>query len=176
MKHIIALAGSNSSTSINKQLATYASKLVKGVKVTILNLNDFEMPIYSSDREKKSGFPDEAVAFVEHIKNSDGIVISLAEHNGAYSTAFKNVFDWASRVEAKTFFGKPMLLMASSPGGRGGASVLEMASDRFPRHDANIVGKFSLPSFYDNFSDGKITNEDLNNALVEEVRQFEESV
>jgi len=51
-----------------------------------------------------------------------------------------------------------------------------MASDRFPRHDANIVGKFSLPSFQNNFADGKITNSELNEALIEEVKQFEESL
>ncbi|MDB4752425.1 NAD(P)H-dependent oxidoreductase [Winogradskyella sp.] len=176
MKKIIALAGSNSSTSINEQLATYASSLVDNVKVKVLDLNDFEMPIYSSDRENESGHPNEAVAFVDEIRGADGIIISLAEYNGAYSGAFKNIFDWASRVEQKTFLGKPMLLMASSPGGRGGASVLEMASERFPRHDANVVGKFSLPSFYDNFKDGKIINEDLNNDLLEEVNQFQESL
>jgi len=176
MKKIIALAGSNSSTSINEQLATYASSLVDNVKVKVLDLNDFEMPIYSSDRENESGHPNEAVAFVDEIRGADGIIISLAEYNGAYSGAFKNIFDWASRVEQKTFLGKPMLLMASSPGGRGGASVLEMASERFPRHDANVVGKFSLPSFYDNFKDGKIINVDLNNDLLEEVNQFQESL
>jgi len=176
MKKIIALAGSNSSTSINEQLATYASSLVDNVEVKVLDLNDFEMPIYSSDRENESGHPNEAVAFVDEIRGADGIIISLAEYNGAYSGAFKNIFDWASRVEQKTFLGKPMLLMASSPGGRGGASVLEMASERFPRHDANVVGKFSLPSFYDNFKDGKIINEDLNNDLLEEVNQFQESL
>ncbi|MCA0152937.1 NADPH-dependent FMN reductase [Winogradskyella vincentii] len=176
MKKIIALAGSNSSTSINKQLATYASSLVDNVEVKVLDLNDFEMPIYSSDRENESGHPNEAIAFVDEIRGADGIIISLAEYNGAYSGAFKNIFDWASRVEQKTFLGKPMLLMASSPGGRGGASVLEMASDRFPRHDANVVGKFSLPSFYDNFKEGKIINEDFNNDLLEEVNQFQESL
>ena len=118
MKKIIALAGSNSSTSINEQLATYASSLVDNVKVKVLDLNDFEMPIYSSDRENESGHPNEAVAFVDEIRGADGIIISLAEYNGAYSGAFKNIFDWASRVEQKTFLGKPMLLMASSPGGR----------------------------------------------------------
>ena len=41
--------------------------------------------------------------------------------------------------------------MATSPGGRGGQSVLEMAKDRFPRHNANIVATFILPSFNDNF-------------------------
>ncbi|MBO3116840.1 NAD(P)H-dependent oxidoreductase [Winogradskyella sp. DF17] len=176
MKTIIALAGSNSSTSINRQLANYAASLVDNVHVKQLDLNDFEMPIYSSDRENESGHPKEAIAFVDEIRHADGIIISLAEYNGAYSGAFKNIFDWASRVEPKTFLGKPMLLMASSPGGRGGASVLEMASDRFPRHDANIVGKFSLPGFHNNFSDGRITNEELNMNLLEEVKQFEDSL
>ncbi|MFC0605785.1 NADPH-dependent FMN reductase [Winogradskyella pulchriflava] len=176
MKTIIAFAGSNSSTSINKQLATYAASLVDGVEVTVLDLNDFEMPIYSSDREKASGFPEQALDFISKLKSADGIVVSLAEHNGAYSAAFKNIFDWASRVEQKTFLSKPMLLMATSPGARGGASVLGMALDRFPRHNANIVGKFSLPSFNNNFSDGKITNEALNEALIEQVKQFKQSL
>jgi len=176
MKKIIAFAGSISSNSINKQLAIYASGLLKDVEVKMLDLNNYEMPLYSADRENASGQPQEAVDFVNEIRNADGIVLSLAEYNGAYSGAFKNVFDWASRVEQKTFLGKPMLLMATSPGGRGGQSVLDIASDRFPRHDANIVGKFSLPSFHNNFSDGAISNGELNNDLLEEVRQFEESL
>ena len=176
MKHIIAFAGSNSSTSINKQLATYASKLLDGVTVTILDLNDFEMPIYSADKETATGFPRQAVDFINHLKSADGFIISLAEHNGSYATAFKNIFDWASRVEQKTFLGKPILLMATSPGARGGASVLEMASERFPRHDAKIVAEFSLPSFYDNFSEGKITNEALNAELINKVKLFKDSL
>ncbi len=176
MKTIIAFAGSASSTSINKQLATYASSLVNNVTVKVLDLNDYEMPIYTADREKENGQPQQAVAFVNEIRNTDGIIISLAEYNGAYSGAFKNVFDWASRVEQKTFLGKPMLLMATSPGGRGGQSVLDMARDRFPRHNANIVGLFSLPFFHTNFNSGKITDHNLNNALLEEVKQFEDSL
>ena len=172
MKPIIALAGSNSSSSINKQLVSYAGSLIEGVDVGILDLNDFEMPIYSSDREAVSGYPDRAVELVERIQNTDGLLISLAEYNGAYSGAFKNIFDWISRVEQKTFFGKPMLLMAASPGGRGGASVLAMASDRFPRHDACITGVFSLPFFQENFQNGTLVNSELRNQLKSEIETF----
>ncbi|MFD1161919.1 MULTISPECIES: NADPH-dependent FMN reductase [Hwangdonia] len=176
MKNIIVFAGSNSKTSINKQLATYASGLVENVKTDILDLNDFELPLFGVDLEKKSGIPEPAHQFLKLIKESDGIVLSLAEHNGAYSTAFKNIFDWMSRIEAKTFYGKPMLLMAASPGGRGGASVLAMAQDRFPRHDAHIVETFSLPFFGDNFSEGKIVNKDLNSALKNKVQTFQKAL
>jgi NAD(P)H-dependent FMN reductase len=176
MKKIIAFAGSNSKDSINKQLAVYASSLVENVEVTVLDLNDFELPIYGIDYEIEHGIPDNTHKFLDHMRASDGMVISLAEHNGAYATVFKNIFDWMSRVEGKTFLGKPMLLMATSPGARGGQSVLDIASDRFPRHDANIVGKFSLPSFGDHFSDGKISTSEIDHQLKEEVKQFQDSL
>ncbi|MEM5566309.1 NAD(P)H-dependent oxidoreductase [Psychroserpens sp. AS72] len=176
MKKIIVFAGSNSKNSINKQLAIYTSTLVENVEVIVLDLNDFDLHVYGIDYEIENGIPDNAIKFLEYIKSSDGLIISLAEHNGAYSSAFKNLFDWLSRAQQKTFFGKPMLLMATSPGARGGQSVLGMAMDRFPRHDANIVGKFSLPSFNDNFSEGKINNKVLNDQLLEEVQQFKESL
>ena len=176
MKKIITFAGSNSKTSINKQLAVYASSLVEDVDVEVLDLNDFDLPLYGIDLENEKGIPNDAHRFLNLIKSSDGIVLSLAEHNGAYSTVFKNLFDWMSRIEGKTFFGKPMLLMATSPGPRGGASVLSVAQDRFPRHEANIVEVFSLPSFGDNFSDGKIVNSELDEELKEKVGTFKSTL
>ncbi|WP_340156112.1 NAD(P)H-dependent oxidoreductase [uncultured Winogradskyella sp.] len=176
MKNIIAFAGSNSKKSINKQLASYAASLVDNAKTEVLDLNDYNLPQYSVDFEQENGFPENAKRFVEGIRNADGIIISLAEHNGAYTSVFKNLFDWMSRVEQKTFKNKPMLLMATSPGVRGGASVLAIAKDRFPRHDADIVGEFSLPSFFENFSEGKISNDGLNEQLLIQVKQFESAL
>lgn len=173
MKNVLAFAGSNSSDSINKQLAIYASSLVKNSKVTVLDLNDFDLPIYSKDLEAKNGIPENAKKFHDYIKSTDGIIVSLAENNGAYSAVFKNLFDWMSRAEPKTFMGKPMLLMATAPGGRGGASVLAMAKDRFPRHNAKIIAEFSLPLFNDKFSNGKITDSDFDKTLKEAVALFQ---
>jgi len=176
MKKILAFAGSNSKQSINKQLATYASGLMEDTKVTILDLNDFKLPIFGVDLEREEGIPENAHRFLNHIKESDGIVVSLAENNGAYSAVFKNLFDWMSRIEGKTFFGKPMLLMATSPGKRGGQSVLEIAKNRFPRHDANIIADFSLPLFRSNFSDGKIVNSELDEELKTKVKLFKDAL
>ena len=175
-RNILAFAGSNSSKSINKQLATYASTLVDNANVTILDLNDFELPIFGVDLEAKIGHPENAHRFLNYIKETDGIIVSLAENNGAYSAVFKNLFDWMSRIEVKTFYGKPMLLMATSTGRRGGQSVLEIAKSRFPRHDANIIVDFSLPEFKVNFSDGKIINPELDEELRNKVKQFSDAL
>ncbi len=176
MKNIVAFAGSNSKNSINKDLATYASSLVNDVRVSVLDLNDFELPIYGIDLENAHGIPDNAHKFLERIKSSDGIVLSLAEHNGAYSTVFKNIFDWVSRIESNLWSDKPMLLMAASPGGRGGLSVLEMAQGKFPRMSANITSTFSLPFFHKNFSKGKLIDENLNNQLGRSVSEFNKAL
>ncbi len=178
MKNIIAFAGSSSKKSINKQLATYASSLIESdtISTKVLDLNDFELPIYSIDLETEQGIPENAHKFLDYIKNADGLIVSLAEHNGAYAAVFKNLFDWMSRIEGKIFFGKPMLLMATSPGGRGGLSVLEIAKDRFPRHDANIVDTFSLPFFNQNFSEEKIQDSNLNAALQISAQKLAEAL
>jgi len=56
--------------------------------------------------------------------------------------------------------------MATSPGGRGGATVLEMAKHNLPYSGGNVVATFSLPGFYENFDDSKgIINERLRSEL-----------
>lgn len=171
---IIAFAGSNSSKSINKKLATYAASLFENDEVEILDLNDFEMPLFSVDREAVIGQHPIAQQFLDKIAGADVLVISMAENNGNYSAAFKNLFDWASRINVKVFQEKPMLLMATSPGGRGGASVLGIAETLFPRYGGNIKATFSLPQFYQNFDveNGKIGNAEFDAQLKERIRNF----
>lgn len=174
MKKIIAFGASSSKNSINKQLATFAANQFQNVSVEILDLNDFEMPIFSIDRETENGIPQLAQDFYTKLGTADLIVISFAEHNGAYSAAFKNILDWTSRINAKTFQEKPVLLLSTSPGPRGGSSVLEISKNRFPFQGAVVKGSFSLPSFNDNFDAEKgITNEDLKNQLLEIVNSIE---
>ncbi|MFV8340833.1 NADPH-dependent FMN reductase [Flavobacterium sp. XS2P39] len=171
---IIAFGASPSKNSINKKLATYAAHLFENADVEVLDLNDFQMPIFSVDLEKEIGQHELAKAFLAKIATADILVVSLAENNSNYSAAFKNVFDWCSRITAKIFQDKPMLLMATSPGGRGGASVLEIANNAFPRFGAVIKATFSLPSFDANFDvvNGKISNPELDKQLRDIVKAF----
>lgn len=175
MKTIIAFAGSDSKTSINKQLAAYAASLVADAEVKVLDLNDYELPLYGIDREMEIGIPENAHKFLKEIQASDGIVLSLAEHNGAYATVFKNIFDWMSRIDGKLWSDKPMLLMATSPGGRGGQTVLDIAKGRLPYMGGNIVADFSLPFFGDNFSESGIKDAELKAKLEKAVAALSEA-
>jgi NAD(P)H-dependent FMN reductase len=158
--NILAFGASTSKSSINQQFAHFAAHRFEG-EINMIDLNDFEMPVFSVDKEAENGYPDEAHELHEIIEQADFLVISMTEHNGSYSAAFKNTLDWCSRLNNSVFHDKPMLLLSTSPGKLGAKFVLEAALSRFPRHTANIIGHFSLPSFGENFKDGKIANEEL---------------
>ena len=147
---ILAFAGSTSSTSINRELVKFVLKDFQNEEINLIDLNDYDMSVFSVDREKK-GFPDEAHQFLKQIEECDIIICSLAEHNRSYSAAFKNIFDWASRINVKVFQNKPMFLMSTSPGGFGGGNVMNTAKTFFPQFGADIIETFSLPKFYENF-------------------------
>ena len=173
---IVAFGASNSKKSINKKLATFAAHQVADGQVTILDLNDYEMPIYGIDKELETGIPQLAVDFKAELKAADGIIISFAEHNGAYSAAFKNIMDWVSRIkdETTTWAEKPMFLLATSPGGRGGSTVLDIATNKFKWMNSNTLVHFSLPFFGKNFTDDQgIINEELLAKFREQLAAFE---
>lgn len=162
-KRVVAFAASSSRQSINKKLVTYASGLLIDAQVEILDLNDYELPLFSVDRENEIGQPPLSQAFLQKINDCDGIIVSFAEHNGAYSAAYKNLYDWVSRTQPKVYQDKPMVLLSTSPGGRGGQSVMELASSQIPRFGGLIKASVSLPSFMDNFDSeaGRISNPEL---------------
>ncbi len=176
-KTIVAFGASNSKNSINRKLANFAANQVTDANVNLLDLNDFEMPLYGIDKEKESGIPSLAHDFKEHIKNSDGIIISFAEHNGAYSVAFKNIFDWISRIDKDVWMNKPMFLLATSPGGRGGKTVLEIAVNKFRFMNKNTIVHFSLPSFGQNFSvEEGILDGEILNGFNKQLQNFEAAI
>lgn len=147
---IIAFGASNSKKSINQEFARYTATFFDNVELIDINL--FPLPIYSIDLEQEHGIPETVKQFSGKIDEAELIIISLAEHNGTYTTAFKNIFDWTSRFRNKFFENKKLLLVSTSPGKRGGRGVMDAALVRFPLHGAEILGHFCLPQFQENYS------------------------
>jgi chromate reductase len=170
--NILSIGASSSSSSINQQFADHTANQMADANVTSFPLTVLALPIYSDDEEKENGIPADAQRFLDAIRASDGIVISLAEHNGSYTAAFKNLYDWTSRIEQSLWSDKQMLLLSTSPGPRGGATVLAAGEATFPRMGAKLAATFSLPSFYDNFSDQGITDSELTAKLNQAMKQF----
>ena len=169
---IIAFAATTSRHSINKKLASYVANLVPNADVEVLDLNDYELPLFSEDIEKELGKPQLATDFLNKLASADALIVSFAEHNGLYSAAFKNLFDWCTRQAGREVFqNKPMLLLATSSGERGAQSVLELASAHIPRFAGDVKASISVPSFNDNFDlvENSISNDQINAQLTQAV-------
>jgi chromate reductase len=163
---ILAFGASYSRNSINKIFAAYVAKQISNADVEVLDLSQFDLPLFTVDKEKELGCPVAVSDFLSKLESADLLVISMAEHNGSYTAAFKNLFDWTSRAKLKMFEDKKMILLSTAPGPRGGKGVFDAALARFPTHGANIVMHFTLPKFAENFSaDFGILNEELKKEL-----------
>ena len=176
---ILAFAASNSKTSINKQLVQSAISQLKNsilpdVEVELIDLNDYEMPIYRPDRETDDGIPEQAQRFYQKIGEADAVLISFAEHNGYYTSAYKNLFDWTSRINSKVYQDKAAVLLSSSPGKGGAASALNSAVVSASYFGMDIKGSLSVPSFYENFDmeKGEISNPELRETLGQLLKQL----
>ena len=169
---VLAFAASNSRQSINKRLVAHAadvltSEILPSAEIRTIDLNDYEMLLYSIDREREDGIPQRARDFYDAIGGADAVIASFAEHNGAFTVAYKNVYDWASRINSKVYQGKPMVALATSPGGRGGTNVLNLVQQLLPRFGAELKATVSVPRFSENFDrdTGRLTNPEHQSAL-----------
>jgi len=172
---VLAFAASNSSTSINKRLVTHAAAFLGGdASVRILDLNDYEMPLFSVDRERELGHPPAAHRFLAEIAAADALLISFAEHNGSFTAAWKNLYDWCSRVEVKVLQGRPVVLLSASPGKRGGAGVMEQALKLVPHYGGEVRGHLCVPLFGDNFDmeKGELSDPELRARLQDAVNSL----
>lgn len=128
MPKILAFAGSTRKDSFNKKLVKLAAAgaTASGAEVTLVDLADYPMPLFSQDEERDNGMPGNAHAFKELMIAHDGFLIASPEYNSAFSPLLKNTIDWATRAEFKgepplrAFQGKTAAIMAASPGALGG--------------------------------------------------------
>ena len=124
---ILAFAGSTRIESFNKKLIKIAATGAKdtGADVTVIDLRDFQMPIYDGDLEIKDGLPSNAHKLKDLMLAHQGLLVASPEYNSSISGVLKNTIDWVSRqsegeIPLACFKDKIAGLMSASPGGLGG--------------------------------------------------------
>ncbi|CAN0456475.1 unnamed protein product, partial [Discosporangium mesarthrocarpum] len=78
------------------------------------------------------------------------------------------------RIETRVYQDKPVVLLSTSPGGRGGANVMAVAEVHVPRFGGQVKATLSIPNFQDNFDSqrGEMTNPELKAKLGDAVRSL----
>ena len=166
----LAFAASNHSQSVNGALVGYAAarfvKLSPSVEIEFIDINDYEMPIYSMDREKSDGVHPLAQTLFDKIGAADALIVSFAEYNGYVTAAWKNIYDWMSRIDQKVWQDKPIVLLAATPGPRAGANVLQTQEFTAPFFGMDIKGKHGVGLWREAW-DGTTLTKDADIAGVE---------
>lgn len=169
---IIAFSGSNSSTSINSQLIEATVKL--GEDIEVIDLRNYEPPMYGIDLENESGMPEVIQELVKKLQSADAFIIATPEHNRLMPAFFKNILDWLSRTGEKPFSG-PTIVMSTSNGRAGAAGASAAVSKLISAYlGADVIAEFNLPSFSRSFDSEKkeILDKEKESELVDLLAQL----
>ncbi len=124
MKFLL-FSGSLRKDSLNRKLLAYVSRLLEnnGEQHEVADLATLNFPVYSGDIEA-IGIPESVKKFSAQITDHDALIVCSPEYNGSIASPLKNALDWVSRIKPVPWKGKPLLLMAASPGALGGTRAL----------------------------------------------------
>jgi NAD(P)H-dependent FMN reductase len=124
---ILAFAGSTRRDSFNKKLIKIAVEGAQqaGAEVTLVDLGDYQMPLYNGDLEAADGLPAMAAELKKLFLDHNGLLIACPEYNSSITPLLKNTIDWVSRPlpgegPLAAYKGKVAALMSASPGRLGG--------------------------------------------------------
>lgn len=145
---VLAFSGSARRESLNRKLLVAAVEETRaaGGEVTLIDLNEFAMPLYHGDLEDEQGLPENATKLIELITRHDALLIASPEYNSMISPLLKNTIDWCTRGDANPFTGKVAAVVSASPGVFGGVRSLKMAQQLLLHLGAIVVpGQTALP-------------------------------
>lgn len=153
---ILAFAGSARKDSLNRKLLVAAARAVEaaGTAVTLIDLNDYTLPLYHGDLEDAQGLPENAQRLLTLMQEHAGLLIASPEYNSQLTPLLKNTLDWLSRADADPFEGKVAAVVAASPGALGGARSLQHARQLLLNLGCQVVpAQCILPKAHEAFDD-----------------------
>jgi chromate reductase, NAD(P)H dehydrogenase (quinone) len=145
---ILAFAGSARRESLNRKFLALAVQAAReaGGEVTLLDLNDFALPLYHGDQEDAEGLPANAIKLIALIRDHHALLIASPEYNSMVTPLLKNTVDWCTRDEANPFEGKVAAVLSASPGIYGGVRSLQLAQQLLLKLGCQVVpGQCVLP-------------------------------
>ncbi|MEY4763851.1 MAG: hypothetical protein RI907_524 [Pseudomonadota bacterium] len=148
---LLVIAGSGRQGSLNRQLADLAGARARalGAQTVDVDLAALDLPVYSDDWSAAHGGakPAGALKLRELFAQADGLLLACPEYNALPTPLFINAFDWLSTVPAAeglpgggaTTAGKPVGLLAASPGALGGIRALPIVRTFLSTNFAMVV-------------------------------------
>lgn len=173
---LLAFSGSTRKDSLNSKLINEIARLAKmlSIHVTVIHLEDYPLPFFDQDLEKKIIVPDNIKLLRELIVEHDVIVISSPEYNSSVSAVLKNTIDWLSR-DHKFMKARRALLYSTSPSSYGGMRGLKHLTDILNNIGVKILDQFSVANGFSAFDNkGELVDPSHQNTILEHLKLFAE--
>lgn len=138
---IVAFSGSARRESLNRKLlhAVVVAAREAGADVTLLDLNEYALPVYHGDLEDEKGLPENAQRLIQHISDHDALLIASPEYNSMITPLLKNTIDWCTRGDDSPFPGKVAAVVSASPGQMGGIRSMTQARQLLTHLGCHVI-------------------------------------
>jgi chromate reductase len=174
---ILSFAGSARKGSWNKALVRIAAAGARaaGAEVTLIELEDYSLPLFNQDDEAEHGLPENARKLKDLMLSHQGFLISSPEYNSSITPLLKNTLDWASRpVKGEPplacFDGKAAMLISASPGALGGLRGLVTVRSILGNIGTHVLpGTISISQAHEVFADDGSLNDPAKQQRVEKL-------
>ncbi|WP_432558299.1 NADPH-dependent FMN reductase [Granulicoccus sp. GXG6511] len=175
--NVLILLGSLRADSYNALLARELVEMMpEGMSASIYD-GLAELPHYNEELEGDA-VPSPVAAFRGAVARADAVIVVTPEYNGAVSSAVKNAVDWGSRPYGEgALHDKPAVVFSATGSPRGGEWARENAVRMLTVAGADVLkDTVGIPSAYEVFTDGKLTDSHLRNRVAEGLAQLKVSL
>ncbi|CZQ98787.1 nadph-dependent fmn reductase [Trichococcus palustris] len=115
MKNIVAIVGTNSKKSTNRQLLQYIQRhFAESANIELIEIND--VPLFTKFNRGK--YPESVLTISQKIEAADGVIISSPEYDHAITASLMNLLEWLS-LGLYSLVDKPVMLTGASYGRLG---------------------------------------------------------
>ncbi|RXJ80432.1 FMN reductase [Aliarcobacter skirrowii] len=142
----ILVASSNNNLKLAIELKNIADEL--NFDSEIINLVDYNLPLYSTVEEDKNGIPESVLDLTTKIMDLKAFIVVAPEYNGVMPPVLNNAMAWTSRSTKnwRDAFNDKIVALATHSGG-GGQKGLQAMRIMFQHLGANILAREILTTY-----------------------------
>jgi NAD(P)H-dependent FMN reductase len=153
MSHLAIISASVRIKRNSNRVALYLKKYIEENKlasVEILDLNEYQFPIFNERLKYQSDPSPKTLDFAEKIKSANGVIIVTPEYNGGYPASLKNVVD----LLMDEWHHKPVAISTVSAGAFGGTQVITSLQFTLWKMKAlTVPAMFPVPKVQETFDE-----------------------
>jgi len=184
MTQLLVFSGSSRTESFNLRLAVQLASFAEheDAEVSLVDLRDFDLPIYNGDLEDTKGLPRAAKRLKKLLQDNTGLIIACPEYNGFMTPLLVNAIAWCTRsedasVDLSGFAEKTVLIVSASPGPGGGSRANTHLKTMLSGIGSIVFPQtLTVPSAYNAFDDqGEFLDDSMKKRakrLIEKFVQF----